>query len=246
MKTGIIVQARTGSTRLPNKMILPFYNEDSILEIILNRLKDKFFVVLATTVNQKDDSLIAIAKKTDVSFYRGSESNVLDRFIKAAEENNIETVIRICADNPFINVELLEQLLAKYDGEDYCSFKYNNGKPTILGHLGLFAEITTIQTLKKVNTLTEEKFYREHVTNYIYNHPETFVVKLHDLPAEINNYEGIRLTVDTIQDFKSTQELFKQFNGAESIDDIQNLLNEIRSNNVLLLRMQEEIENNSK
>ncbi|MDB4710952.1 hypothetical protein OAF16_04405, partial [Flavobacteriales bacterium] len=105
-ETGIIIQARTGSTRLPNKIILPFYKEKGILELIVERI-NKYTdipIVVATTKNPKDDAIVKIASKNGVGCYRGSENNVLSRFIETAKKNNFKNIIRICADNPFLDI----------------------------------------------------------------------------------------------------------------------------------------------
>lgn len=246
-ETAIIVQARSGSTRLPNKMTIPFFEGQSILEIIIKRLSERYRTILATT-NHEDDQVLVnlVAKFNSVSIYRGSEHNVLERFIKTAEFYNIDTIIRVCADNPFINVQMIDSLLKLYNGEDYCSYMYSNGKPTILGHLGLFCEITSINTLKKVNRLTREMKYQEHVTNFIYTNPNIFNVKLHRLPADIRSYEGIRLTIDTQRDFDLVKEIYKKFGGRQTTEDVEKMIQYISSNNVILQTMAVEIKNNSK
>ena len=86
--TGIIIQARCGSSRLPNKMVLPFYQSQSILSILLSRLKKKITstpIIVATTTNLKDDLITTICKQHNIPYYRGSENDVLQRFIDAAE-----------------------------------------------------------------------------------------------------------------------------------------------------------------
>ena len=104
MQTGIIVQARTGSTRLPNKVLLPFYKEQCILDIILQRLKTlKYPVVVATSSHPNDNKIVKAAKKNNVQIFRASEENVLERYIDCAIENNFSNIIRVCADNPFID-----------------------------------------------------------------------------------------------------------------------------------------------
>ena len=246
MKIEIIIQARLGSTRLPNKMVMPFYKKSSILNIIIEKLKGRYALVLATTIESQDDVLAELASNLGINVYRGSEDNVLERFIEAGENAEIDVVIRVCADNPFINIELLESLIEKYQDEDYCSFKYENGKPTILGHLGLFCEIVKLEALKKVITLTQDKLYLEHVTNYIYSNPNLFNISLHELPDRLIGYENIRMTVDTKFDFEIVSKLYSKYHNHRSIEELKVMLNDIKSNNVLLSSMKEEIINNSK
>ena len=100
-KLGIIIQARTGSTRLPSKMILPFYGNDGILSILLSRLtqcKLADSIIVATTSSSPDDAICDLVREHRVKCFRGDENDVLDRFIQAARYYGISKIIRICAD----------------------------------------------------------------------------------------------------------------------------------------------------
>ena len=105
MKDGIIIQARTGSTRLHNKILLPFYGGQRIIDILIGNIKqacaDKT-IVLATTDRSQDDILAEVAREAGICCYRGDEDNVLDRFIRAAATFNLDRFIRVCSDNPFL------------------------------------------------------------------------------------------------------------------------------------------------
>ena len=216
LKTGIIIQARSGSKRLPQKMTKTFFEGENILSILLKRLRQftpsDIEVVLATTVNQSDDTLEEIAATSGVKVFRGSEENVLSRFVQVAEKFGFDRVIRICGDNPFFDIEGTLRL-ADSDpfGEfDYVSYRMADGRPTILSHLGFWGEVVSKKALKDAFASTIEKRYLEHVTNYIYTHPEMFRIKLIDAPFELGKREDIRLTVDTEADFELSQNLFLQ------------------------------------
>ena len=104
---GIIIQARSNSSRLPNKVVLPFYKNKGILELIIEKLKNtNYKIFIATTINKDDDVIEQIALKNNLQYFRGSEKNVLSRFIRIAQENNLKYVLRVCSDNPFINIRL--------------------------------------------------------------------------------------------------------------------------------------------
>jgi spore coat polysaccharide biosynthesis protein SpsF len=105
MKIAIIIQARTGSTRLANKMLKPFYQNQTILQIIIENLKRDIDlpIILATTNNPNDDCLEQVAEENGIFCFRGSEENVLQRFIDAAHQYQVDVIIRVCADNPFLN-----------------------------------------------------------------------------------------------------------------------------------------------
>ena len=115
-ETGIILQARTDSTRMPEKVILPFFQEKSILDLLLEKTKKLVApVVLATTLNPSDDRICRLAEKHEVPVFRGSENDVLDRFIQAARKFGFSKIIRVCADNPFLDFTGMQTLIREFD-----------------------------------------------------------------------------------------------------------------------------------
>jgi|SRR5690606_33370892 len=216
-KIGVIIQARTGSTRLPNKVVLPFYNESSILDILIQKLlyfKDRYKIVLATTDAQEDKILVDLAKKYGIAYYVGDQLDVLQRFIEAAAEFNIDTIVRICSDNPFLDTGFIQDLIEyfkRHSGLDYLSFKNHNGTPAIKTHLGLFAEIVTLDALKRVQQQTNEKLYKEHVTNFVYGNPNDFKVHLLKMPDYLVQRDDLRFTIDDPDDFRNLTELYTHY-----------------------------------
>lgn len=211
---GIVIQARTGSTRLPNKILKDFYEGKTILDLLLENLKSKFNdipIVLATSINENDNVLETIAEKYLVNFYRGSENNVLSRFIEVGQKYNLTHLVRICSDNPFLNLSFILDLIDNLDDSniDYLSYKNHLGVPVIKTHVGLFAEIVSLEALIKADKFQNETLYQEHVTNYIYSHPERFNVVLKPSPSEVYNRDDIRMTLDDIEDFENLSELYK-------------------------------------
>lgn len=208
----IIIQARTGSTRLLQKMTLPFFENMGILEILLKRLTNIIDckVIVATTINERDNIIEEITINNGCSCYRGSENDVLLRFIETAERFKITKIIRICADNPFLDMESLRELIqySETRDEDYISFCTTDGTPTIKTHYGFWAEYVTLEALKRVNSLTDEKLYHEHVTNFIYTNKDLFSIDFIQIPKWIED-KPIRLTLDTQEDFEMQQSIFK-------------------------------------
>lgn len=210
-KVGIIIQARMGSSRLPGKMTMPFYKEMCLLDVILqkfNKLRLDFPVVVATSENSKDDVIVEYANKHSLLSFRGDEQNVLSRFINASKKNGVDVVVRVCADNPFLSVSLITNLIESYNTKevDYLSYKNKEGIPTIRTHYGFFAELVKLSALEKIESLTKDEFYQEHVTNFIYSNQYLFKIKLLDIPFDEN--EKVRLTIDTKEDFKLAQKIY--------------------------------------
>ena len=216
-KTKIIIQARTGSTRLPQKMILPFYENEGIFSLILNRLTSNFNkedIILATSSNPNNDVLVEIAERYGVNYFRGSEDDVLQRFIDAAKEFSADNIIRVCADNPFLDVFYIELLLEKFEQFDcdYLSFMTSDGTPSIKTHYGFWAEAVKLSALEKVKLFTDEKLYHEHVTNFIYANRDKFDVNFFEIIPEIDRHKDVRLTIDTQVDFDVQKEIFNKLN----------------------------------
>lgn len=102
MNFGIIIQARLGSTRLPGKILKDFYGGKTLLETVIENLKKTGAkIIVATSVNPNNDKLETFLKERNITVFRGSEDDVLSRFIEAAEANGVDGIVRICSDNPF-------------------------------------------------------------------------------------------------------------------------------------------------
>ena len=248
MNYKIIIQARSNSSRLPGKMLMPFCGNQTILDIIINSLISVFDpgdVVLATTNNTSDDALVEIAQKMNVKVFRGDEQDVLKRFIDSADKFTADVIVRVCADNPFLQAESIRGLLNHFDASkmDYLSFKMKDNTPVIKSHLGMYAEIVSISALKKVAQLTTDKTYREHVTNYIYSNPDIFKVEFLSLPYEIGRRNDVRLTIDTKEDFLLGQEIYSEI---VPRTDVQSILNSIDLNFDRIKCMKNQIVENSK
>jgi Spore coat polysaccharide biosynthesis protein F, CMP-KDO synthetase homolog len=215
-KTGIILQARMGSTRLPGKMIRPFYDGKGVLELLLKRLKDRFvhrpdvIMLVATTLNPSDDTIVAVSKRCDIPVFRGSEEDVLRRFIDATAYTGTDRLIRVCADNPFLDMEALDILLGRIrcQHHDYIAFATSDGIPSIKTHYGFWPEAVRSDALLRIAQATTEKLYHEHVTNYIYTHMDSFDIDFIPIPPEIEGNENIRLTLDTPEDFEIQHRIY--------------------------------------
>lgn len=213
MTDGIVIQARSGSTRLPSKILLPFDGERRIIDILLKKLRrdcPELKIVVATTVNPADDAIEEIARRAGVLCHRGSEDDVLARFIGAGEDFGLDRIIRVCSDNPFLQTGSFAAMLSEHDraGGDYVAYAFPGGRPTIKSHLGLYAELTTLEALRRAAASTEEKLYREHVTIYLYTHPQEFECRYMPLPELLRKRTDLRLTLDTPSDFKLLHELY--------------------------------------
>ena len=248
-KPGIIVQARTGSTRMPEKVILPFYQDQSILDLLLEKAKmTDVPVVLATTVNPSDDRICVLAGKHGIPVFRGSENDVLDRFIQAARKFNFEKIIRVCADNPFLDSSAMQTLISEFEKSDadYLSFQLAGKKPSILTHFGFWTEAVRLEALEKAQELTDEKLYHEHVTNFVYSNPELFNVQFIQADPLVFSRTDIRMTLDTPEDFEIQQKIFAAINKEKPNFAIPEIVNWLGRHPEALETMKKEIEKNQK
>ena len=227
--TVIIIQARLASTRLPGKVLQPFHGSKTILDIQLQTIRENLPnhpVVIATTTNPADDKIVAYAKQRHVPIFRGSENDVLQRFVSCAQAFEAKNVVRVCSDNPFLMGDALREIANLQDKDlDYFSYKNSEAVPAIKTHWGLFAEFVKTDALERAATQTADPFYHEHVTNYIYGHPNAFAVELKLAPAAVLNRDDLRFTIDTHQDFKTCQEIYTAWD-KQSLNSLVALVDE--------------------
>lgn len=247
---GFIVQARTGSVRFSDKIVRKFHNGRSILEILIKRLSgfNDIPVIIATTGNSEDDIIINTAKDMGVYYFRGSEDNVLNRFIEAAQEFNLSFIIRICSDNVFLDVRGLDEIISTFrrNPVDYLSFILSENRPSIRTHFGFWAEIVSLAALVKVSGLTIRRDYLEHVTSYIYEHQEEFEVNFIKAPEIVFDRDDIRLTVDTGDDFILQQKLYKDLDYDNKAVSIEQIVDYLDNNETILEKMKYQISLNRK
>jgi len=246
---GIILQARTGSTRMPEKVILPFYQDKSILDILLKKVKKlEVPVVLATTENSLDDRICLLAEKHHVPVFRGSENDVLDRFVQAAKTFGFGKIIRVCADNPFLDLSGMKTLIGKFGSSDadYLSFQLAGNKPSILTHFGFWTEAVRLDALEKAVSLTSEKLYHEHVTNFIYGNPDLFNVQFISADPLVFSRTDIRMTLDTPEDFEIQKEIFAAISKEKPNFAIPEIVNWLDQHQEILEQMKKEILKNQK
>ncbi len=199
-----IIQARMGSTRFPGKSLRPIAGLP-LLEHIIIRLKQVAQIdriLLAIPKKASETPLIEFAQRLRIPVFEGSEEDVLDRFIKAGESVQTEQVVRVCGDNPLIDIPLLRSLIQAHmqDKADYTL-------PLDPVPLGSACEVIRFTALKKIGELAKGSIYREHVTTWFHDHPSSFRIKRIDAPDYLKD-RTFRLTVDTDSDFKLMEELF--------------------------------------
>jgi len=215
-KVIIITQARLNSTRFPKK-ILKKINEESLLEIHLNRiLKSKYSkgLIVATTFEDGIEELLEMLRKKNISFYQGSINNVLDRFYNAVKDLKPQYIVRLTSDCPLIDPILIDQIIdfTLENQLDYVSNtlveKYPDGQDI---------EVMKFNSLEKCYKEAVLNSDKEHVTPYIKRNSSFFKKNLFkSLNYKCDyNYNNIRMTVDEEEDYNTIKILIDKI-GVES------------------------------
>jgi len=198
--TGAIIQARTGSTRLPNKMLLPLCGKTVLEQFLLRvrRITKIQATVVATTDNSRDDVVVEIARRMGLEVFRGSEDDVLDRFVQAARVHGLDVIVRVTPDDPLMDPTVTDRVIEFFEQADPAlDLACNNVVPTF--PYGIDCEVIRFSALEQAWKETSDPFLREHVSPYIRRHPETFRVGGIESPRNLSHY---RWTLDYEQDFK--------------------------------------------
>jgi spore coat polysaccharide biosynthesis protein SpsF len=201
MKIVLIVQARMGSTRLPGKVLLPVMGRP-ILAYQLDRLKNVKYaneIVIATSDNKCDDSIVEYCEQNNVAFYQGSESDVLSRFFNAATKFKADIVVRLTADCPLIDPAVIDQVIAVYC-EDMGQRTYVCNTLERTYPRGMDVEVFPVGLLHEANRYAKTKHDREHVTPYLIRNDLNNIV-LRNV-TYYKNISAYRFTLDYSKDFK--------------------------------------------
>jgi spore coat polysaccharide biosynthesis protein SpsF len=210
MNTVAIVQARMGSTRLPGKALLDIGGEPMLARVMSRTMRATTIsrVVVATTNEPDDDVLCDLCTARGWPYYRGSQEDVLDRYYQAARQYQADAVVRITSDCPVIDPDVIDltvgEFLRRQPECDYIS----NGEPPRPFPRGLDVEAFHFRVLEQAWCEARDSAFREHVTLYIYRHPEKFRVV--SVLAD-GDYSEQRWTVDTPEDRTLVQKLFGYF-----------------------------------
>ena len=209
----IVIQARMNSSRLPGKILMPFANNFCTLDYLIYNLKKIKIPIYIATTNLEKDNIIEEKYNKEVKIYRGSEVNVLKRFIDIGYDSKAKYIIRVCSDNPFIVPEYIQLLINRIRKVhfDYLSFHFNNTH-VMQSSAGLFTELVSYAALQKTYDQASDQ-EKEHVTFAIYTRfKKEFSIKLFDI-LKINSLlkklPELRLTLDTEHDFKILNEIIK-------------------------------------
>lgn len=211
MKIICIVQARMGSERLPGKVMKDLLGKPMI-EYTLTRLKCCKYIddiILATTDKEEDDILAKYVSNLGYNVFRGSENDVLKRYKDTNDLYEGDVVIRVTGDCPLIDSVVVDNVITYFLANTYDYIRLDVPDTFVRG---LDTEVFSKEALDKVYSIVSQKgedIYKEHVTLYMYRHLDEFNVGLVK-GNELYN-KDYRLCVDTIEDFKLVESMYKHF-----------------------------------
>jgi spore coat polysaccharide biosynthesis protein SpsF len=208
-----IVQARMGSTRLPGKVLRPLVGRPMLWHIVdrLRHARGIAKVGIATSDKEGDRPLREFCAEAGIDVFAGDEQDVLDRFYRAAVAFGGDPLIRITADCPFVDPELIEKLLAMYAAGEYdhigvatgaVAFKHKGARYPD----GLDAECIRLAALERAHREASERSDREHVTPYLYRFEGRF---RNDMLLADEDHGALRWTVDHEADFRVVQAVYE-------------------------------------
>ena len=214
MKYLVLIQARCGSTRLPNKVLKDLCGKPALQRMIerVQRSKVVDEVMVVTSVNRENLPILALCASIGVRAGIGSEDDVLDRYYQTAKLIRPEYVIRLTADCPCFDAELLDLALGEMAPDtDYMGMTSESFAD------GLDLEIMKFSALERAWQEANHSFEREHVTQYIIRHPELF--RLQNFESPIGYFGNHRWTVDEPEDFELVKRVYEHFETELGRDD---------------------------
>jgi spore coat polysaccharide biosynthesis protein SpsF len=219
------IEARMSSTRLPGKVLLDAAGKPMLERMIerVRRVPSLDGIVIATTSNPGDDPIVELAQRLEVGIFRGSEDDVMSRVLGAAQSHGVDVIVELTGDCPVIDPLLIERVIEAYlaSGADYCSNVLTRSYP-----IGMDTQVFGTHILADAFSRTDDPSDREHVSLFIYRHPELY--RLHNVLADPRHRKpDLRLTLDTHEDLRLLRAVFDQLLPAHpdfGLDDILDLL----------------------
>jgi len=201
-----IIQARMGSTRLPGKILLPLGGQSVLANVVARTRRAALVdeVIVATTTSTQDEVVVSESKRLGVAVYRGSEDDVLSRYVMAARESCASAVVRITSDCPLLDSSVVDQVIRRYAdsaGElDYVSNTLVRTYPR-----GLDVEVFSTQALETAAANAAAPSDREHVTPFFQHNPGQFRLESVERLPDLSHH---RWTLDTPEDYRFMLQVF--------------------------------------
>lgn len=208
MKIITIIQARMGSTRLYGKVLKPLGNMNALTYVVerCRKIEGVAEVIVATSLLSQDDAIATWCEEHSVTYYRGSEEDVLDRYVQCAKFYKPDYVMRVTSDCPFVDYEMASEMVALAKRKKVEILTIMKELPR-----GLAVEIISYNALCRIHEISTEQRHREHVTYYAYEFKDEFSCETYEPPAN-RQYPQFRITLDTEEDYILCNAIANHFN----------------------------------
>jgi len=200
-----IIQARMGSTRLPGKVMLPLLGEPILTRVLRRTARARTLddVVVATTTLPEDDAIVALVEAEGRPVVRGSETDLLDRYLQAARAHDADAIVRVTSDCPLIDPDVIDRTVLAFRAGD-VDYASNALEPRTYPR-GLDVEVIARAALERAGREDRDPAWREHATPFIYRHPESF--RLLRVAAG-DDHADQRWSVGTPEDFALVERIY--------------------------------------
>jgi spore coat polysaccharide biosynthesis protein SpsF len=221
MPVTAIIQARMTSGRLPGKVLMEVLGRPMLAYQVerVARAETVDRIVIATTVNESDDPVARFAGRAGIGLFRGSESDVLGRMAGAAEAEGASVVVRLTGDCPILDPALLDRVVDRLRDTNSPTDYVTCGMPRTWP-IGLDVEAMTADVLRVADREATDPYDREHVTPYLYRHPERFKIAAVTSPVDLSHH---RWTLDEAADFELIRRILESLwptNPAFGLEDV--------------------------
>ena len=228
LKIVTVIQARTGSTRLPNKILFNAAGKALLLHIVerIKKAKNSGRVVVATTSDNEDDIIEKLCEDNNIEIYRGHPTDLLDRHYRAALKYDADIVIKIPSDCPLIDPHIIDNVVSFFlENIDSFDFVSNLRPPTYPD--GNDVEVMSMDTLRYIWKEAKKDYEREHTTPFIWSHPEIFEIGNVTWNTGFDFSKSHRWTLDYEEDYTFIRMIYEELyhsNPNFGLYDILNLI----------------------
>jgi len=215
-----------GSLRLPGKVFLNLDNTNTMLDYVISQLKNckNIDKIIVATSNLEEDIVIKnYCEKNNLDYFEGSSKDVLDRYYKCAKKFSISTIVRITADCPLVDPNIVDKLILEYTNNSFDVVATHKPRSFPQGVADI--EIFSFRSLEKIWKESKKPSEREHVTPYFYNNPNKFKIFNYEYHE---NLSKIKLSVDRNPDLQFVKKIIEKINNRPIL--VSNILKVIRNN----------------
>ncbi len=223
-----VIQARTTSTRLPGKVMLPLAGEPLLLRMIerVCLAKTVGTVVVATTTDSADDVVVELCTQHGIDVYRGHPLDLLDRHVQVGIEFNADAVVKIPSDCPLIDPAVIDQVIGEWLANPHIDYVSNLHPATWPD--GNDVEVVSMSALTRAHEEAYQAIDREHTTPYLWQNPHLFSIANVEWQVGLNLFASHRWTIDYQEDYEFISTVYRELYDADKAFGVEDILQLLR------------------